>query len=491
MKLRQLAELLLVKCTMGNMETEITGIQMDSRKIEKGNLFICVPEIKGFLKDRHSYAEDAVKNGAVALVLERDVEIDVPKIFVNDARYAMSIISSHFFTYPSNELQLIGITGTNGKTTTSYIIEKILSDYGYQTGLMGNNGVKMNDNLYPTDINTQESPILQKNLRKMSDSLTDYCVMEVTSQGLDMKRVLGCNFKTAIFTNLTQDHLDYHGTFENYRNTKGLLFSNLGSSFNHNERKFAVLNADDATFHYFKKVAAAEVITYGVKSNADVIARNINMTSNGTNFDVTSFKGDINMDIQLVGIFNVYNALASITATLIEGIPLTSIKESLASLTSIDGRMEIVDEGQEFSILVDYAHTPDALENVLKSIMDFSNGRVITVFGCGGDRDKKKRSIMGQIASSYSDIVIVTSDNPRSEEPTSILKDIEKGINQSKLMEYKIIEDREEAIYEAVKTAARDDIVLIAGKGHETYQILNDKTIYFDDKEIVKKAISG
>lgn len=224
MKLIEISKLLTIKRTIGNMNVEITGIQMDSRKIEKGNLFICTPGITGFLEDRHHYANDAIKNGAIALVTEKDLGIDVPTIIVNDARYAMAIISTHFYGYPSLDMKLIGITGTNGKTTTSYIIDKILSDYGYKTGLMGNNGVKINHNVYPTDINTQEPPILQRHLRKMAEVNTEYCVMEVSSQGLDMRRVLGCHFQTAIFTNLTQDHLDYHGTFEAYRDAKASFF---------------------------------------------------------------------------------------------------------------------------------------------------------------------------------------------------------------------------------------------------------------------------
>jgi UDP-N-acetylmuramoyl-L-alanyl-D-glutamate--2,6-diaminopimelate ligase len=490
LKLKEITDLILVKNTVGNLEVEITGLHMDSRKIEKGNLFICVPEIKGFLEDRHLFAEDAVRNGAVALIVERDVDIDVPKIFVKDARHAMAVIASYFYNYPSHEMKLIGITGTNGKTTTSYIIDKIFSDYGFKTGLMGNNGVKINGKIYPTDINTQEPPILQRNLRKMRDYKTDYCVMEVSSQGLDMKRVLGCNFRTAVFTNLTQDHLDYHGSFDEYRITKSLLFSRLGNTFDPKERKYAVLNADDPAIDYFRNATSAEVITYGIKNDSDVAAKNISMTSKGINFLLTSFKGEIEINLQLVGLFNVYNALAAITSALIEGIPLKNIKNSLSQLTNIDGRMEVVDEGQDYLVLVDYAHTPDALENVLKSIKDFSIGKVITVFGCGGDRDTVKRPIMGNIASRYSDIVIVTSDNPRSEDPIKIMNDIEKGIKKSTTSEYELLVDREEAIYKAIKMATKNDVVIIAGKGHETYQILKDKTIQFDDKYIARKAIS-
>lgn len=490
LKLKDIAGLFMVKETRGNMEVEITGLQMDSRKIEAGNLFICVPAIKGFLEDRHPYAKEAIRNGAVALVVERDVDVDVPKIFVKDARRAMAVIASHFYNHPSHEMKLIGITGTNGKTTTSYVIEKIFTDYGLDVGLMGNNGMKINGNMYPVDINTQEPSSLQRNLRKMREYNTEYCVMEVTSQGLDMKRVMGCDIRTAIFTNLTQDHIDYHGTFEEYRNTKSLLFSRLGNTFNSKEGKYAVLNADDPSFEHFRKVTSAEVITYGIRNEADVSAKNITMTSQGIQFLLTSFKGEIEIDLQLVGGFNVYNALAGITASLIEGIPLRNIGNSLSQLTSIRGRMEIVDEGQDFLVLVDYAHTPDALENVLTSIKAFTKGKVVTVFGCGGDRDKGKRPIMAEIASRYSNNVFVTSDNPRSEDPIQIMNDIEKGMKKSDSLQYELLVNREAAIYKAIQKATSNDVVIIAGKGHETYQILKDRTIHFDDSEIVRAAIS-
>ena len=487
MKLKEIADVLTVKKTVGNLNVEVTGLQMDSRKIEGGNLFICVPAIKGFLEDRHLFAEDAIKNGATALVVERDVNIDVPKIFVKDARRAMAVIASHFYNYPSDEMKLIGITGTNGKTTTAYILEKILADSGFKTGLMGNIGMKINGKMYPTDINTQEPPILQHNLRKMREFDTEYCVMEVTSQGLDMKRVEGCNFSTAIFTNLTQDHLDYHGTYDEYRNIKSLLFSRLGN--NSKDKKFAIINVDSPHAGYFQKVTSAEIITYGINNKADVIAKNICLNSKGVYFLLNTFRGKVEIDLPLVGRFNVYNALAAITAALIEKISLKSIKDSLSKLPSIRGRMEVIDKGQDYLVLVDYAHTPDALESILTSVKEFSKGKMITVFGCGGDRDKEKRAIMGEIASDLSDMVFVTSDNPRSEDPMNIMKDIEVGIKRSDLSHYELIVDRKEAIHQAIKVATANDVVVIAGKGHETHQMFKDKTIHFDDAEIVREAI--
>jgi UDP-N-acetylmuramoyl-L-alanyl-D-glutamate--2,6-diaminopimelate ligase len=489
MKLKDLIHQLMIKEVTGDIELEITGIQMDSRKVEPGNLFICVPGIKGFLEDRHQFAKAAVKNGAAALVLEHDVEVDVTKIFVNNARYAMAVISSYYFGYPSNEMKLIGITGTNGKTTTSYIIDKIFSDFGFKTGLMGNNGIKIDNIQIPTDINTQEPPILQHNLRKMKDCHTEYCIMEVTSQGLDFGRVLGCNFRTAIFTNLTQDHIDYHGTFENYRNAKGLFFSRLGNSFSPIEKKFAILNSDDPSFEFFQKITPVEVITYGMNEQADVSASNIKVNSKGITFLLKTFEGQIDIELKLIGKFNIYNALASITTALVEGIPLIEIKNSLAELTSIPGRMEIVNHNRDFLVIVDYAHTPDALENVLSTLKELAKGKIITVFGCGGDRDKTKRPIMGRIALQNSDYIFITSDNPRSEDPIKIMMEIEEGLVESNNGNYELDVLRESAIKKAISMASSDDIVLIAGKGHENYQILKDKTIPFDDKLVASAVL--
>lgn len=487
MKLTEIAELFTIVQTLGDLTVEITGLEMDSRKIKKGNLFICVPGIDGFLRDRHLFAPDAIENGAAALLVQRELPFDIPQIIVKDTRSAMAVIAAHFYGYPSHELKVIGITGTNGKTTTSYMMEKIFADAGFKTGLMGNNGVKINGQFYPTDINTQEPPSLQRNLRKMRDEKADYCFMEVSSQGLDMGRIAGCQFKHAVFTNLTPDHLDYHTSFEEYRSAKGLLFSRLGNTFYPDKKQYAILNSDDPSISYYQKLASSEVIVYGVKNEADVRASRISADLHGIHFLLTCFKGMIDISIPLVGRFNVYNALAAITCALVEGIPLELIQKSLTTLQSIDGRMDIVDAGQDFLILVDFAHTPDALENVLSSIKEFSEGRIITVFGCGGDRDIIKRPLMGEIAGRMSDYVILTSDNPRTEDPLSIVQDIEKGLQQTD--SYETILNREEAINKAIQLASAKDTVLIAGKGHERYQIFKEKTISFDDRAVAEKAV--
>ncbi|GGP12014.1 UDP-N-acetylmuramoyl-L-alanyl-D-glutamate--2,6-diaminopimelate ligase [Oceanobacillus neutriphilus] len=482
MDLKELINLLTIKETEGNTNIPITGIQMDSRRIEKGNIFICVPGIEGFLADRHDFIEEAVSAGAVAIVVEKEMNNypGVTKIRVKDARFAMAVMSAHFYNYPSRQLKLYGITGTNGKTTTSYILDTIFSNHKLNMGLMGNNGVKIKDKLYPVQINTHEPPALQKNLREMTDQEVDCCVMEVSSQGLDMGRVIGCHFKMGIFTNLTQDHLDYHKDFESYKEAKGLLFSRLGENSSNKNKSYAVLNADDPASVYFKKITSAEVITYGIEHPADVSARNISVGSGGISFTAETFRGEIDIHLKLIGLFNIYNTLAAIAAALLEDVPLESIRDSLTQIESVQGRMELVDAGQPFSVLVDYAHTPDALENVLRTLKEIAEGRIITVFGCGGDRDSDKRPKMGSIAGAFSDYVVVTSDNPRTEEPSKILTQIAEGINNSK---YQCIVDRKAAIEMAIKMARPKDIVLIAGKGHETYQIIGDQTIHFGDKE--------
>jgi UDP-N-acetylmuramoyl-L-alanyl-D-glutamate--2,6-diaminopimelate ligase len=493
LKLKELTDFLAIASIKGDVNVDITGIKMNSKHVKPGDLFVCVSGIPGFQEDRHLFIDDAVEAGAAALVVERDVNVNVPTIKVANARYALAVFAAHFYGYPSQAVKLIGITGTNGKTTTSYMIESILAYAGCRTGLMGNIGTKIGTDLLETDINTQDPHTLQANLKKMKEASTDFCVMEVTSQGLHMGRVLGCDFRTAVFTNLTQDHLDYHGTMEKYLETKGLLFSRMGNSFSPDpvKRKFAVLNADDPASEYFKRVTAAQVITYGIQNPADVMAEDIQLTARGTTFKLVSFAGTTSIELKMVGRFNVYNALAAISAALAEQIPLAVIQESLEKFSGVSGRMEIIDEGQNFLVLADYAHTPDGLDNALSTLREFAEKRIITIFGCGGDRDRTKRPIMGKLAAQYSDFVFVTSDNPRSEDPNAILKDIECGLVDygAKSNSYELIEDRRKAIRKAVEMANSGDIVIIAGKGHETYQILKDRTIHFDDREEAREAI--
>lgn len=490
MQLKELAGRLAASRIIGDGAAVFRGIQTDSRKVRPGDLFICIP---GHVHDGHQYAAEAAGKGAAAIVAEREVDAGVPLLIVKDSRRSMGLIASHFYGYPSRQLRLIGVTGTNGKTTTTSLIDHILADRGFRTGLLGTIHSKILDEITPAERTTQEALDLQRVLRRMVDGGTDYCTMEVSSHALELGRVNGCSFRIALFTNLTQDHLDFHGTMERYRDAKGLLFARLGNDYGPDPAgdKFAVLNADDPASEVYARLTAAQIVTYGIDRAADVRATEITPTPAGTKFRLETFAGAANVDMKLIGKFNVYNALAAAAAALVEGIPPEAVARSLQSAAPVAGRMEAVNAGQDFLVLVDYAHTPDGLENALRSISEFAEGSIITVFGCGGDRDKSKRPIMGKIAAAYSDKVIITSDNPRSEDPEAIIRDIEQGLVEVGYPKerYMLLPDRAEAIRAAVREASRNDVLLIAGKGHETYQVLADKTIEFDDRAAVAEAI--
>lgn len=491
MQIRELASLLVGARMEGEADGVITGLETDSRKVQPGYLFIC---LTGSVQDGHDYAQQAVERGAAAIVISRPIDVNVCKIHVKDTRLAMAIMSNHYFDYPSQALKLIGITGTNGKTTISFLIEKMLADHGLRTGLMGTIRMKIGERAYDVKNTTQEALELQRNLREMCNADADACVMEVSSHALAMGRVKGCRFRTAIFTNLTQDHLDYHQTMEQYKQAKGLLFSQLGNTYtgDPDQRQYAVLNADDPASSYYASITAAQVLTYGIDREADVRAHEVRITAEGTRFRiVTSFAGSCEIELKLIGKFSVYNALAAVTAGLLEGIPLEAIKRSLEPVTGVEGRFESVGEGQDFLVIVDYAHTPDSLENVLSTISEFAEGRILCVFGCGGDRDRTKRPLMGEIAARYSDHVFLTSDNPRSEDPERILLDIEEGVKRAGALasSYERIVDRKQAIERAIAAAKAGDVVLIAGKGHETYQEAGGVRIDFDDRLVAKNAI--
>ncbi|MFD0715134.1 UDP-N-acetylmuramoyl-L-alanyl-D-glutamate--2,6-diaminopimelate ligase [Paenibacillus sp. GCM10027626] len=490
MQLKELTNLLKTAVLHGDGDLAFAGIQTDSRKVQPGDLFICLP---GHTVDGHDYAQSAIEHGAAALVVERLLTgIAEPQLVVKNARFAMAVIADWYYGHPSHAMKLIGITGTNGKTTTTYLVERIFADNGYRPGVIGTVEMRYNGQVLPMSGTTPDALELQRHLAEMVKAGTDCCAMEVSSHALEQGRVKGCRYRTAIFTNLTQDHLDYHGTMERYAAAKGLFFSRLGNAFgDESERSYAVLNADDAASGEFAALTAAEVLTYGVEQAADVRASNIQITSRGTAFQVDTYKGSTMITLKMAGKFNVYNALAAITAALIENIPLEQIKASLEAIAGVPGRVEAVDAGQPFAVIVDYAHTPDGLENVLKAVQQFAAKRMICVFGCGGDRDRAKRPIMGAIAAAYADHVIITSDNPRTEEPQQILRDIESGLKSRAEQEisYELVADRREAIQKAVEMASPDDVVLIAGKGHETYQIIGMEKLPFDDREVAKEAI--
>ncbi len=489
MQLSELAGLMLTATRTGP-DIAVGGLQTDSRKVKHGDVFICLP---GHTVDGHDYADAAAERGAAALVVERELNIAVPQIIVKDCRLAMAMMADRFYGSPSRKLAAIGVTGTNGKTTTTYLIERILQDAGKRPGVIGTIEMRYDGRSFPMSGTTPEALELQRYLADMANAGVTHCAMEVSSHALEQGRVKGTRFRTAVFTNLTQDHLDYHGTMERYRAAKELLFARLGNDYPADDAKraYAVINRDDEAAPDFIRAAASEVITYGIDGEADVRATAIRVTSAGTAFRVATFAGSCDISLRMVGKFNVYNALAALTAALIEGVPLADAKASLEAIPGVPGRVEAVNAGQPFAVVVDYAHTPDGLDNVLKAVKEFAERRIICVFGCGGDRDRTKRPIMGRIAAEHADCVIVTSDNPRTEDPLAILADIEAGLQAAGVPSdrYELLADRRTAIEKAVEMASPGDVVLIAGKGHETYQIIGKETFDFDDRLTAEQAI--
>jgi len=483
MRLHELVAALHDFRVMPETNPEITSIEMDSREVKDGSLFIC---IEGYTVDGHNYVKQAVAGGAVAIVAEKDVEADVPVIKVRSTMRAMAVLANAFYDNPTAKMLMIGITGTNGKTSVSHLIEEILRKSGKKTGLIGTIGMKINEEAFETKNTTPDSLTLQKYFAQMIDASVDAAVMEVSSHALHIGRVHGCQYDVTVFTNLTQDHLDYHKTMDAYRAAKSLLFSQLGSGYDVNHPKYAILNVDDEATAEYIVASQGIVMTYGIDNAADIMARDIETTSSGTTF--TLVMNDVERVVQMgfVGKFNVYNILATIGATLASGLELDFITHTIRDLRGVPGRFELVDAGQDFNVIVDYAHTPDSLENVLKTIGEFTEGKVYCIVGCGGDRDKSKRPIMAGIASKLSDYPIFTSDNPRTEDPVAILNDMETGVMQNN---YKVIIDRKDAIEYAINEAKAGDVVLIAGKGHETYQIIGEKVLDFDDREMARGAI--
>lgn len=487
--LQELLKLIPQAIVVGTQDRLISNMAYDSRAVESASLFVC---LHGAHVDGHHYIDKAVQKGAVAVLVDSDVVYNgnITVIKVADTRAAMQILAPFFYDYPARKLRLIGITGTNGKTTTTYLLASILKTAGFKVGVIGTIQTLVGDKVLPVKNTTPDVIDLQQVLVQMVTARMDYVVMEVSSHALAMHRVAGCEFDGAIFTNLTQDHLDYHHTLENYRDAKALLFQSLGQQATKNN-KWAVVNIDDAASQTMIDSAVGEVTTYSLHGKGDLQADNVKVATRNLQFTVRSVFGELPLSLNITGMFNVYNSLAAIGAALAEKVKPASIKLALEEFTTVPGRFEIVDAGQKFTVIVDYAHTPDGLENILKTARQITTGRIITVFGCGGDRDRTKRPIMGSLAAQYSDVIIATSDNPRSEDPLTILKEVEVGIlaTLTPQQHYEMIPDRRQAIASALQVAQLDDIVMIAGKGHETYQILKDKTIDFDDRQVARELI--
>ncbi|NLN22153.1 MAG: UDP-N-acetylmuramoyl-L-alanyl-D-glutamate--2,6-diaminopimelate ligase [Syntrophomonadaceae bacterium] len=470
------------------LEQIVEGVHYDSRQIKKGYIFVCV---KGYRTDGHLYIDDALSRGAVGLVVERDVEVPqgISLVRVEDSRLALAQLSANFFGHPSRLLTLIGVTGTNGKTTVTHLIEAVLRAGGKSTGIIGTIWNKIGDQKLTGVRTTPESLDLQALLNRMVAADIAAVSMEVSSHALYLHRVVGCEFDVGVFTNLTQDHLDFHKDLDEYKAAKMLLFQGLGKGRTKNRPCYAVVNIDDPVGKEIVKNTEVPVITYGVREEADVKAIDVQLTSRGTSFTAVCSKGRIPISLSLPGEFNVYNCLAALCVGLKEGVPLVLLSSALKEVKGVPGRFELVDEGQNFTVVVDYAHTPDGLENVLKTASSIKRGRLITVFGCGGDRDQGKRPLMGRLSGEISDYTVITSDNPRSEDPEKIVGQIVEGIKESKEAAYTVITDRYEAIRHALHWAREGDFVVIAGKGHETYQIIGDQVLPFDDHQVAREIL--
>lgn len=494
MKLDELIEHLDYKDLINFKNIDITGISYNSKTTKPGDIFIC---LTGEYTDGHEYANDAITNGAVAFLVEKKLDIDkkFPQVVVNSTRHKIADIADRFYSSPSKGINLIGITGTNGKTTVTHLIQKILEENEQKCALIGTLGYKLSSKSEYRDAKhtTPQSPELQATLRMIKDvEKIDNVVMEVSSHALEQNRVGGCDFNGAVLTNLTQDHLDYHITMDNYFAAKAMLFTNLkfDDELPHDSQPYAVINADDEYADRFLNAIpqGIRVYTYGVKKSADITAKNIKFSLNGAEFTLSIPDKEYNVNLHMNGMFSVYNVLAAISAALAMNIDISIALKALENVKGVAGRFEVV--SKKPLVIVDYAHTPDGLENVLKSAREITptDGKLICLFGCGGDRDATKRPKMGAIAEKLSDKIVITSDNPRSEDPQTIITDIIAGLKSVNTENVIVEPDRGSAIALLKNIAANNDVVLIAGKGHEDYQILKDKTIHFDDREEARKV---
>lgn len=488
MELTELLNSVKVIQVVGEVQRRDVGdIQYDSRKIKSNDVFVA---IKGFKTDGHKFLMDAINKGAVAVVVEQDNAIpaeiirhaQVAKILVKDSRIALAELSKGFYNDPSSKIKLIGITGTNGKTTTTFILKNILQQAGYKSGLIGTIANYIGETKIDSKLTTPESNDLNKFFQQMIQENCSHAVMEVSSHSLVLNRVYGLNFAGAIFTNITSDHLDFHLTFENYLDAKKILFDVLP----HNS--VAIINADDDNSKKIVNDSKAKVVSYGKNETSDYVISSINYNLSGTNFIITNHGKSYSISTKLIGEFNAYNCAAAFAIADNFGIPKEKIIEGITSTPFVPGRFEVVGSGSKKAI-IDYSHTADSLQKAISALRNIigSDKQLVTVFGCGGDRDKSKRPVMGKVATELSDLAIITSDNPRTENPSHIINDIKQGVVKNN---FKVIENRYEAIKYAIEISDDDAAVLIAGKGHETYQEINGVRNHFSDLEIAKEFLS-
>lgn len=460
-------------------DVAVSGVAYRSDKVRPGDAFFCIP---GFSADGHDFAADAIERGAAALVVQRLLPgMRIPQFVVDDTRIALALASSRFEGDPSGSLKLVGITGTNGKTTTTYLLDAIMREAGMTTGMIGTVETRVAGERLASSRTTPESSDLERLLARMRDAGVDGVSMEVSSHAIDLHRVDGVRFAACGFTNLTQDHLDYHHTIEEYASVKRRLFTDFACAAR-------VVNIDDACGGELAR-ELDDVITVGRHRTAQVRAENEALESDGAHFVLATPEGTAMVNLPLAGAYNVSNALVAAGCALAVGIPFDAVVRGLEAAPQVPGRLERIDEGQPFSVIVDYAHTPDSLEKAIRAVHDVTSGRVIAVFGCGGDRDPEKRPLMGAAVGANADFAIITSDNPRSEDPIGIILQVEDGVRGTAL-EYEVEVDRRRAIARAIRLAEPGDAVLIAGKGHEDYQIFADRTVHFDDREVAREELA-
>ncbi len=481
MKLGELIENIDVIKLAADPELEVTDLTSDSRKVTPGAAFIAV---RGFDTDGHRFIPSALEKGAAVIIGEEGPE-GVPAVLVSDSRLAMVVAAGNWHGNPSRRLHMIGVTGTNGKTTTTNLIKTILEEaLGAKVGLIGTNRVMIGAEEYPSERTTPDCLELQSTLRRMAEAGCGYAVMEVSSHALCLDRVHGIDFDQGIFTNLTEDHLDFHKTMENYAAAKSRLFGMC---------RTAVINSDDPWADSMLGAAAGKIFTYSAENgSADLTARDIQLHPDSVSFRALCGGEEAELTLGIPGRFSVYNALSAAASAVCAGVSLRAIPAAMKKCAGVKGRAEVVPTGTEYTVLIDYAHTPDALENILKTVKGFARGRTVVLFGCGGDRDSAKRPIMGRIAMELADYVIVTSDNPRTERPEAIVEDILVGVRDSgSATPYDVIVDRRAAIRHALEIARPGDVVILAGKGHETYQEIDRVKHHFDEREIVAEALAS
>ena len=464
------------------VDLEIKGITSNSQEVKKGFIFVA---IKGNRQDGRSFIKEAIARGAGIIVVEKESpKIKLPEkvvfLVVNDCRKFFAQATHNFYGAPSDKVKVAGITGTNGKTTISYLIEAMAEKSGYDCGVIGTINYRFKGRIIPAKNTTPGAGQLQKLLKKMHRQKVKYCAMEVSSHALDQERAAGINFRQAIFTNLTQDHLDYHKNLENYFLAKAKLFCALASSAT------AIINNDDKYSQRIRKLTRAKVLTYGIKNKSNIMAKKINFNLHSTEFSLVSGQINLRMKTNLIGGYNIYNVLAAVAWGISEKLPMEDIKSAIEEFKNAPGRLERVSSSKERSIFVDYAHTPDALFNVISALRPLVKGKIIVVFGCGGERDKLKRPQMGKVVTELADYAIITSDNPRSENPARIIKDITQGIEKSN---YCLVPGRQQAIRKGLSLMHKEDCLLIAGKGHENYQILKNRIMQFSDRKVVRECM--